>query len=77
MNRAKISSRLTSNLIPAAVLYLCCWLLDEVGKLVAGIVFTVLCVNYFRIMRNIKLIGTSNLVRLGYLYLIDHFTQVE
>ena len=54
MNRAKISATLTSVLFPAAGLYLCWWLRDAVGELVAGIVFAVLCVNYFWIMRNLK-----------------------
>ena len=54
MNRAKICLHLTSALFPAAGLYLCWWLLDAVGELVAGIAFVVLCVNYFWIMRNLK-----------------------
>ena len=47
MNQAKISAHLTLALLPAVGLYLCWWLLDAIGELVSGIVFAVLCVNYF------------------------------
>ena len=57
MSRSKIGLHLTSALFPAAGLYLCWWLLEEVGELVAGIAFVVLCVNYFCIMRNFKKSG--------------------
>ena len=57
MNRSKIGAQLTCVLFPAAGLYLCWWLLEVVGKLVAGIAFVVLCVNYFWIMRNLKKSG--------------------
>ena len=57
MSRSKIGVHLTSALFPAAGLYLCWWLLEEVGELVAGIAFVVLCVNYFCIMRNLKKSG--------------------
>ena len=57
MSRSIIGAHLTSVLFPAASLYLCWWLLEEVGELVAGIAFVVLCVNYFRIMRNVKKSG--------------------
>jgi len=57
MSRFKIVAHLTSALFPAAGLYLCWWLLEEVGELIAGIVFVVLCVNYFCIIRNLKKSG--------------------
>ena len=54
MNRSKIGVRLVSALFPAAGLYLCWWLREAAGELVAGIAFLVLCLNYFWIMRNSK-----------------------
>ena len=54
MNKAKIGTYLISALFPAASLYLCWWLREEVGDLFAGIVFVFLCVNYFWIMRNLR-----------------------
>lgn len=54
MNRLKFGVRLLSALFPAAGLYLCWWLRDAAGELVAGITFVFLCVNYFWIMRNMK-----------------------
>ena len=54
MNRAKISAYFISALFPAAVLYLCWWLSEAVGELIAGIAFVILCVNYFLIMRKFK-----------------------
>ena len=57
MNIAKIGAYLISALFPAAGFYLCWWLGEAVGDLVAGIVFVFLCVNYFWITRNLKKSG--------------------
>ena len=54
MNRAKISAHIISALFPAAGIYLCWWLSEAVGELIAGIAFVILCVNYFWIMRKFK-----------------------
>lgn len=54
MNRVKFAANVISALFPAAGLYLCWWLRGAMGELVAGIVFVILCVNYFLIMRNFK-----------------------
>ena len=54
MNRFKFVVHLISVLFPAASLYLCWWLHGAMGELIAGIVFVILCVNYFFIMRNFK-----------------------
>tara|TARA_Y100000589_G_scaffold330883_1_gene382016 strand:- start:953 stop:1129 length:177 start_codon:yes stop_codon:yes gene_type:complete len=54
MDRAKFGAHLLSALFSAAGLYLCWWLRGAIGEMVAGIVFVVLCVNYFFIMRNLK-----------------------
>tara|TARA_X000000950_G_C13565337_1_gene517264 strand:+ start:290 stop:508 length:219 start_codon:yes stop_codon:yes gene_type:complete len=57
MSQSKIGANLTPALFPAAGLYLSWWLLEEVGELVAGIAFVVLCVNYLWIMRNLRKSG--------------------
>ena len=54
MNWNKLGTSLVSALFPAAGLYFCWWLMGEAGELVAGLVFGVLCVNYFLIMRKLK-----------------------
>jgi len=54
MDWSKIGAHLVAALFPASGLYLCWWLRGEAGELVAGIVFAILCVNYFWIMRNLK-----------------------
>jgi len=54
MNRSKIAAHLISALFPAAGLYLCWWLRGAMGELAAGIVFVILCLNYFFIMRSFK-----------------------
>ena len=50
----KFGTSLVSVLFPAAGLYFCWWLLDEAGEVVAGLVFVMLCVNYFWIMRKLN-----------------------
>ncbi len=57
MNMNKIGTYLVSVLFPAAALYLCWWLMDRAGEVVAGIVFVLLCANYFWIMRRLKTPG--------------------
>ena len=57
LSRFKVGARFTSALFSASGLYLCWWLLEAVGELVAGIAFLILCVNYFWIMRNFKKFG--------------------
>ena len=54
MNWNKLGTNLVAALFPAAGLYFCWWLLGETGEIVAGLVFVILCVNYFWIMRNLK-----------------------
>lgn len=54
MNWNKIGISLVSALFPAAGLYFCWWLLEQAGEIVAGLVFVILCVNYFWIMRKLK-----------------------
>lgn len=54
MNAHKLAIHLISVLFPAASLYLCWWLRGEVGEAVAGLVFVLLCANYFWLMRRLK-----------------------
>lgn len=54
MNWNKLGTSLVSALFPAAGLYFCWWLMGQAGELVAGLVFGVLCVNYFLIMRKLR-----------------------
>ena len=54
MNWNKLGSNLVAALFPAAGLYFCWRLLGETGEIVAGLVFVILCVNYFWIMRKLK-----------------------
>ena len=54
MSRNKVGIYMVSVLFPLAVLYICWWLMQEIGEVVAVIVFVLLSANYFRLMQKLK-----------------------
>lgn len=54
MSRNKVGIYMVSVLFPLAVLYICWWLMQEMGEVVAVIAFVLLSANYFWLMRKLK-----------------------
>ena len=54
MSRNKVGIYMVSVLFPLAVLYICWWLMQEMGEVVAVIAFVLLSANYFWLMRKFK-----------------------
>ena len=54
MSLNKVGVYMVSVLFPLAVLYICWWLMQEMGEVVAVIAFVLLSANYFWLMRKLK-----------------------
>ena len=54
MSLNKTGIYMVSVVFSLSVLYICWWLMQEMGEVVAVIVFVLLSVNYFWLMRKLK-----------------------